>query len=223
MLIEIPHVLGRTELEKVRKMLAACTYVDGSASAEPHAGSVKNNDEVARDDAHLEALNDIVMGNLVRHPRYRAGALPRHVATPIYARYRPNQGYGTHIDNPLMGAGQPYRSDIAVTLFLSDPADYTGGELVIDAEFGERSVKLDAGDAVLYPASFTHRVDMVSAGERLVAVTWIQSLVRDLECRRLLFEISQTRELLRQEKASRDALDRIDAVYANLMRRWAEL
>ncbi len=192
-------------------------------SAENHAARVKSNAEVSREDSRLDELNAVVMGNLVRHPRYRSAALPRQVAAPVYARYRAGQGYGTHIDNPLMGTDRPYRSDIAVTLFLNDPGDYTGGELVIDTDLGEREVKLAAGSAVLYPACFAHRVNSVGDGERLVAVTWVQSMVRDMACRRVLFEISQTREALRKEKASRASLDRLDGVYANLMRMWADV
>ena len=223
MLVEIRHVLGRAELEQVQALLDQCRFADGKTSAETHAAAVKQNCEVSRDDPHRQALDEIVMGHLVRHPMYRSAALPRHVAAPVYARYRTGQAYGWHIDNPLMGVPQPYRSDIAVTLFLSDPDSYSGGELVVDAEFGERSVKLEAGDAVLYPASSTHRVNAVSSGERLVAVTWVQSFVRDSGQRRILFDLRQTREELRKAKAPGTSLARLDAVYANLMRLWAEV
>lgn len=222
MLVEIPHVLGHTQLEQVRTLLGQSTFRDGAASAETRAAAVKQNTELCGNEPHRQALDELVMGNLVRHPRYRAAALPRHVATPIYARYRSGQAYGPHIDNPLMGAPQTYRADIAITLFLNDPDSYTGGELVIDTELGEHSVKLQAGHAVIYPASFTHRVNVVSNGERLVAVTWVQSFVRDSSHRRVLFELSQTREELRKAKAPEASLDRLDAVYANLIRLWAE-
>ena len=131
--------------------------------------------------------------------------------------------YGNHIDDPIMGEGQRYRSDIAITIFLSDPAAYEGGELAIRSSFGTQSVKLPAGDAVMYPASSVHEVRPVTSGERLVAVTWVQSLVRDARQRELLFELHQARERMLRESPESEVTRRLEVVYANLVRMWAEL
>jgi PKHD-type hydroxylase len=154
--------------------LAGARFVDGRLSAGAAARRVKNNQELDAGAPDLERLNRVVMGNLVRRPFYRAGALRLHVASPLYARYLPGMNYGDHLDDPIMGADTVrYRSDVAVTIFLNAPEEYDGGELVIRAA---------AGDAVLYPAGSIHHVNPVTRGERLVAVTWVQSLVRGASC-----------------------------------------
>ena len=163
------------------------------------------------------------MGALLRHPEYRAAALARSVAAPFYSRYSNGMRYGRHIDDPIMGEGQRYRSDIAITLFLSEPTAYEGGELAIESRFGSQFVKLPAGDAVMYPASSVHEVRPVTAGERLVAVTWVQSLIRDAHQRELLFELHQAREQMLRECPESEATRQIEAVYANRVRMWAEL
>jgi len=132
--------------------------------------------------------------------------------------------YGEHIDDPVMGAaGERYRSDLAMTIFLNSPEEYQGGELVIQTPYGEQSIKSNAGDAVLYPATTRHRVTEVVSGERLVAVTWIQSLVRDNEQRNLLYQLSKTREKMLRKQPDSDDTKRIDNVYVNLVRMWSDL
>ncbi len=134
------------------------------------AKRVKHNQEVDRHAHELEQLNNLVMGKLVQHPVYRSAALPLRVAAPYYARYTPGMRYGDHVDDPVMGAdGTLYRSDVSITVFISDPAEYDGGELEVNTAFGEQQVKLPAGDAVMYPSSSLHRVAEVTRGERLVA------------------------------------------------------
>ena len=188
------------------------------------AARVKHNQEADRQAQEIATLDNLVMGSLVRHPVYRAGALALKVATPFYARYVPGMHYGDHVDDPIMGGEDGlYRTDIAITIFLNDPEAYDGGELVINTAFGEQKIKLPAGDAVMYPASSRHHVTEVTRGERLVAVTWVQSLVRDPARRELLYELNQVRE--RMLKAAPEAEDttRINAVYVNLVRMWSEL
>jgi PKHD-type hydroxylase len=164
------------------------------------------------------------MGGLVRHPVYRAGALPLHAASPLYVRYRPGMTFGDHLDDPIMGAdGVKYRSDLAVTIFLSAPDEYDGGELVIGAHSGRHEVKLAAGDAVLYPAGSIHHVSPVTRGERLVAVTWVQSLVRDAGQRELLYGLNAARESLLQSAPDAVATAQVNAAYLNLIRMWADL
>lgn len=223
MLLTIPAVLDRKQLERVRELLATAEFVDGRLSAGSAARRVKHNQEVAADTAALDELNRIVMGSLVRHPVYLNGALPHRVAAPYYVRYGPGMAYGDHVDDPVMGPGPRYRSDIAITLFVSDPESYENGELVIRTSFGEKRVKLPAGDAVMYPASSLHHVTEVLRGERLVAITWVQSLVRDPAKRELLYELNVAREKLLASRPDAEETARVNSAYVNLVRMWAEL
>lgn len=225
MLQRIPSVLDKQELAVVRQLLAKAPFVDGRLSAGLAAKQVKHNQEVDRAAwGDLEPLNNLVMGKLVQHPAYRSAALALRVAAPYYARYTTGMQYGNHVDDPIMGQdGQLYRSDASVTIFLSDPADYDGGELVIQSSFGEQLVKLSAGDAILYPSSSLHRVNAVTRGERLVAVTWLQSLVRDPAQRELLHELNAVRERLLTAQADSEDAQIINKTYVNLVRMWGDL
>ena len=224
MLLHLKNVLAPDQLQGAREILTKVKFVDGKASAGMAASRVKNNQEADRQTQEIGNLDNLVMGSLVRHPVYRTGALALKVATPFYARYVPGMHYGDHVDDPVMGGEDGlYRTDIAITLFLNDPKAYDGGELTINTAFGEQKIKFPAGDAVMYPASSRHRVTEVTRGERLVAVTWVQSLVRDPARRELLYELNQVRE--RMLKAAPDTEDtaHINAVYVNLVRMWSEL
>jgi PKHD-type hydroxylase len=223
MLTYVKGVLNTAQLGAAGNLLAAGSFADGGHSAGMAARRVKHNEELSLDDAHLTELNQLVMGCLVKHPVYRSAAMPLKVATPYYARYTQGMAYGEHVDDPVMGEGQLYRSDISVTIFLNDPADYDGGELVITTAFGDQAVKLDAGDAVLYPASTAHRINEVTRGERLVAVSWIQSMIRNAEQRALLHELNQAREVLLREQPDAEATHRVNQSYINLVRMWSEV
>lgn len=224
MLLRLPGVLKPDELALARALLAAAPFADGKLSAGLAARRVKNNEELESGAADLERLNRVVMGSLVRHPAYRAGALPLHVASPFYARYRPGMAYGDHLDDPIMGAeGVKFRSDVAITVFLNAPGEYDGGELVVRTATGEQAVKYAAGDAVLYPASTIHRVSPVTRGERLVAVTWVQSLVRDPARRELLYGLNAAREKLLQGAPEAEETAQVNAAYLNLIRMWSDI
>ncbi len=224
MLLRLPGVLKPDELALARALLAAAPFADGKLSAGLAARRVKNNEELEAGAADLERLNRVVMGSLVRHPAYRAGALPLHVASPFYARYRPGMAYGDHLDDPIMGAeGVRFRSDVAITVFLNAPGEYDGGELVVRTATGEQAVKYAAGDAVLYPASSIHRVSPVTRGERLVAVTWVQSLVRDPARRELLYGLNAAREKLLQSAPEAEETAQVNAAYLNLIRMWSDI
>jgi PKHD-type hydroxylase len=223
MLLIVPGVLKADELALARQWLAGVRFVDGKASAGAAARRVKRNLEAERG-AELERLDEMVMGNLARHPAYRGGALPLHSATPLYIRYQAGMEYGEHLDDPIMGAGGVmYRSDVAVTVFLSAPEEYDGGELAIRGAQGEQRIKLPAGDAVLYPAGTLHHVSPVTRGERLVAVTWVQSVVRDPARRELLYGLNLAREKLLQDSPGAEATAQVNAAYLNLIRMWSEL
>lgn len=223
MLIRIPHVLSQQQIEKVQKLLASAEFVDGKLSAGGAARRIKNNQEASIDQSHFNTLNEIVMGNLVRHRVYKNAALPHRVATPFYARYTAGMFYGDHVDDPVMGAGERYRSDISITVFLNAPEDYEGGELVIRTSFGEQIVKYNAGDAVMYPSSSRHHVNEVTRGIRLVAVTWVQSLVKDPNKREILYELNLGREKLLRKAPDAGETAHIDTAYVNLVRLWAEV
>lgn len=224
MLLEIPALLSNKKLTEIRELIASAKFVDGKLSAGMFAQRVKHNEELPTDATQIQRLNNLVMNSLVQHPQFQNAALPHRVASPFYARYGKGQSYGDHIDDPVMGSpGQRYRSDVSCTIFLSEPEEYEGGELVIRTLFGEQAVKLKAGHVVIYPSSSLHHVNEVTAGERIVAVTWIQSLIRDPAKRELLYELNQAREKLMQDRPDADETKQVDHSYVNLIRRWSDL
>jgi PKHD-type hydroxylase len=224
MLITIPDILDHQRLEYINHVLANAHFVDGTLSAGMAAKRVKNNEELAADETQMQQLNNLVMGCLVQHEEFKAAAIPLRVAAPYYARYSEGKSYGNHVDDPIMGAaGQQYRSDVSTTVFLNEPTEYEGGELVIQTSFGEQKVKLSAGSAVVYPSSFVHRVAEVTSGTRLVAVTWSQSIIRDPVKRELLYQLNKARESLLKNRADDVETKQVDISYVNLFRMWSEL
>lgn len=224
MLIQIKGVLDQEQLAVAHQLMAAGRFADGSSSAGIAARRVKHNDELQLPQKQLGELNNLVMGNLVKNPVYRSAAMPLKVAAPYYARYKPGMTYGNHVDDPIMGQGaELYRSDLSVTIFLNGPEHYDGGELTIQTAFGDQRVKLPAGDAVLYPSSSIHRVAEVTRGERLVAVSWIQSVVKQPERRALLHDMNQARETLLQEQPDAEVTAQVNHAYINLVRMWSEI
>jgi PKHD-type hydroxylase len=224
MLITIPAVLNAEELSVVSDLIAKARFVDGKLSAGQEATRVKHNEELSAQDSLITPLNNLVMGKLVQHPIYLAAALPQKIAAPYYARYTKGMHYGNHVDDPVMGPpGQRYRSDCSITVFLSSPDEYNGGELVIQTSFGEQKIKLNAGDAVLYPSSSTHRVAEVTRGERIVAVTWLQSSVREPSQRELLYTLYQARELLLTNAKDTTEAELVSNAYVNLVRMWSDI
>ncbi|MEB8433713.1 Fe2+-dependent dioxygenase [Cocleimonas sp. KMM 6892] len=226
MLLIIKNVLKQNQLKVISTLLKQADFVDGKLSAGKEAVKVKNNVELAQQSPLHDQLNQMVMTSLLQHPEYQASVFPLKVATPFYARYAKGMEYGFHVDDPVMGAASGgmqnrYRSDISTTVFLND--DYDGGELIIKTAFGEQSIKLSAGDAVVYPSSSLHKVTEVTKGERLVAVTWAQSMIKDNSQRELLYELGQARETLLEKNPNSDETSKVSNVYANLVRRWSEL
>lgn len=221
MLVTIPDLFTPEQLEAVRSVLRQGKFVDGKLSAGRNARKGKHNQELAAPPADYEALNNVVMTNLVQHPLYLQTAMPARISAPIYARYTSGMEYGGHIDNPIMGPAQArYRSDISITVFLSQPDEYDGGELRIESTEGATAIKLPAGQALLYPASRLHSIQAVTAGERLVAIAWVQSLIRRADQREILVQLGRTRAKLDAE-GHPGALD-LEHCYANLFRLWAE-
>jgi PKHD-type hydroxylase len=224
MLLTISGLLHQAQLEKIHKVLADATFVDGKLSAGLAAARVKKNLEMRADSERMKLLIRIVMASLGHNETFRFGALPHRVADPIFARYQPGMSYGDHVDDPIMGSTGPrFRTDISMTIFVNEPETYDGGDLTIRTSFGEKRVKLPAGDAVIYPSSSLHRVAPVTGGERLVALTWIQSYVRDPAQRELLYELNLARERLLRDAPEEQTTGFVDRSYANLLRMWAEL
>lgn len=224
MLVTIPEVFDADKLENIREMIARNQFVDGKKTAGKVAQEVKHNEEMQGNRQQSEYLDQLIMGTLANNATFRDAALPHQVAQPVIARYTPGMSYGDHIDDPIMGgAGMHFRTDVATTVFLNEPDQYEGGELVINTAFGEQKVKLAAGSVVTYPASSIHRVNEVTRGERLVAVTWIQSMIRDAAKRELLFELSQARNALFAEDSKSDVAKKVDHSYVNLIRMWSEI
>ena len=227
MLVTLPEILDEDRLGLVRGILDGGRFADGRASAGEQARRDKHNEELVPDDEQAAQLNRVVMGSLVRHPVYLNAGLPHRVAVPYYSRYREGMRYGPHVDDPVMGSGPDprtrYRCDLAITVFLSRREEYEGGELVVHTEFGPRNVKLPAGDGVMYPASSLHEVCQVTRGERLAAVTWVQSMVPDAGRRELLYQLWLAREDLRRQAPEADSTRRVDRSYLNLVRMWSRV
>ena len=180
MLIEIPNVLDAGKLSNIRDILKKVEFIDGKHSAGQVASRVKNNQEMKQGTQQAEFLDHLLMGSLAENADFRSGALPYRVAQPVFARYTTGMLYGDHVDDPIMGNGpEKFRTDVSITVFLNNPDDYDGGELIINTTYGEKSVKLPAGSAVLYPSASVHRVTEITRGERLAAIVWLQSMVRD--------------------------------------------
>jgi len=196
----ILQILDADELHEIVSDLAQQTFVDGTRTATGIAKAVKNNLQVGPSGPDAEAPNTEVIDGIVidaiwRNDTFQALALPRRILAPLFARYEVGMSYGSHVDAAIMGPGdEPLRCDLAMTIFLSDPDTYEGGGLVLETPFGEQQIKLAAGEAVVYPATTLHRVDPVTRGTRFVAVTWIQSLVRDERLRTILFDLSMAAE-----------------------------
>lgn len=231
MLIRIPAVLDAAALAQARRLLADAPWSDGAVTAGAQALTVKNNEQLPVGSAVAQALQGLILSALDRHPLFFLATLPKRVFPPMFNRYggRTNT-YGAHVDNavryvPARGGLPPerVRTDISCTLFLADPADYDGGELVIDDTYGEQRVKLAAGDMVVYPGTSVHRVEPVTRGHRVASFFWVESMVRSDEQRRLLHDMDRHLMHLRSTVGETDAgVVGLTGSYHNLLRLWAD-
>lgn len=225
MLLHIPDVLTREQVEGMRTALADADWTDGRETVGPQGAKVKRNLQLPDASPLRHALGDQVIAALRRHPLYHAAALPLRHISPRFNRYEGGGEYGFHIDGAVMSTGrgdEHVRSDISCTLFLADPDEYDGGELIVSDTYGEHEVKLPAGDAIVYPSSSLHRVAPVTRGARIASFFWVQSLVRDDGARRLLLEMDTAIQQLSSTGADAAAIVQLTGVYHNLLRRWAE-
>jgi PKHD-type hydroxylase len=224
MLLTIPELLNQAQIDKIRQLLQDAAFVDGGLSAGFAAARVKNNLEMQPDPERMRLLVRIIMASLGHNETFRFGVLPHRVADPIFSRYESGMTYGDHVDDPIMGASGPrFRTDVSMTVFLNAPESYDGGELVVRTSFGTQRVKLPAGHAVVYPSSSLHQVAPVTRGVRLVALTWVQSYVREPARRELLYELNLAREQLLRDAPGAETTGYVDRSYANLLRMWAEV
>lgn len=220
MLFCIENLIDETALNDLRHWLASATFEDGRVTAGGSARKVKYNEQV-RDfpDPKTGQMQERLTALLEKHPLFTAAAMPQCIHPPLFSRYSPGMQYGTHMDSALMGG---MRVDLSLTLFLSAPSTYDGGELVIDFSTGPRAIKLAAGSGVLYATTAPHRVETVTRGQRLAAVTWIRSLVRDPAAREILLDLKTASDFLSQDLGKTTAISLIDKSYINLRRRWIE-
>lgn len=224
MLLHVPEILTRDELRSLRAALDGADWTDGRETVGVQGAQVKRNEQLPDASPLRAALARTVRAALARSPLFFAAALPLKTMAPRFNRYHGGGEYGMHVDGAVMQSGEHghVRSDLSCTLFLAEPDDYDGGELVISDTYGEHEVKLPAGDLILYPSSSLHRVQAVTRGARLASFFWVQSMVRDDASRRLLFELDTAIERLRTSGADQEAVLQLTGVYHNLLRRWAE-
>ncbi|MCQ8116429.1 Fe2+-dependent dioxygenase [Methylomonas rosea] len=227
MLIEIPEVLSPAELKRVRELLSDAPWADGRITAGTQSAQVKNNWQLPEQTEQSHAARAIVLEALNRNPLFLSAALPKKIYPPLFNRYAGEQNtFGNHIDNAIRQcqvSGERVRTDLSATIFLADPDSYEGGELVIEDTYGEHAVKLAAGDMVLYPGSSLHRVAPVTRGARLASFFWLESMVRETERRRLLFEMDMAILQLRNTQGDSAPTVNLTGCYHNLLRMWADV
>jgi PKHD-type hydroxylase len=218
---QIFSVLDPSQVEGIVGELAHRTFVDGKATAQGLARDVKNNLQADRAGAALDPLDELVKSALYATSGFHAFAFPKRIQRPIFSRYEPGMEYGAHVDSAIMNtSGEVLRTDLAITLFLSPPDCYEGGELKLELPYGEEEIKLAAGEAVIYSASTVHRVAPVTRGARLAAVTWVQSAVRDERMRAILFDLFLA---LREAEQTKGPVLLLSKAYHNLLRIVSEI
>jgi len=223
MLVTIDNVLDWPQIKTLREALAEGDFVDGQKTAGFRAKRVKHNEQLSPKAPMRKQYDSMVLDALRRSAEFQRAALPRTIKRPLFSRYGVGMNYGLHVDDALMGSAEKIRSDLSVTLFISSPDDYDGGELEMNSSFGPQEVKLPAGCAVIYPSSTLHRVKPVTAGQRLAAVTWVQSYVADPARREILYELDRVRRRLGEVDPDGDETDLAFKTYANLLRMWSDL
>lgn len=230
MLVHIPNLLSVEQVAHLRGQLAAADWADGKATAGAQSAARKNNLQLPEDGPAARALGEIVLAALGQNERFMSAALALRVFPPLFNRYDPGMDFGPHIDNairlvkPSLGTGGAIRvrTDMSATLFLTEPGDYDGGELVIEDSFGSHTVKLPAGDMVLYSATSRHHVTPVTRGSRWCSFFWIQSMVRDEAARGMLWELDTAIQGLRRHIGDTAEVVSLTGLYHNLVRRWAD-
>jgi PKHD-type hydroxylase len=226
MMLRIPSVLTKAQVAHCRDVMGRAEWIDGRATSGEQSALAKKNEQLPENSPAAGELGDLVMDALSNCPLFISAALPLKVFPPLFNRYAGGQSFGDHIDGavrPILGTPHRVRTDLSATLFLAEPEEYDGGELIVQDLFGEHRAKLPAGDMVLYPGSSLHRVSEVTRGVRLASFFWVQSMVRLDEDRTLLFDLDTQIQRLAAEKSHKDeTVVRLTGVYHNLLRRLAD-
>jgi PKHD-type hydroxylase len=229
MLVCVPNVLSKDDVADFRRIMDDCAWEDGRSTAGAQSAMVKRNEQLQPDSEVARQLGNRIISALTANPKFLSAAIPRHIFPPLFNRYAASGRhlFGVHVDNAVRGdrlTGLRIRTDLSVTLFLSEPDDYDGGELVIEDLYGSHEIKLPAGDLVLYPASSLHLVTPVTRGMRVASFLWLQSMIRDAHARSLIFDLDTSIQAL-VEKLGRDDREvvRLTGIYHNLIRYWAEV
>ncbi|QUD89223.1 Fe2+-dependent dioxygenase [Phenylobacterium montanum] len=225
MILIVPEVLSAADVAACRDRLEAASFIDGKVTAGAQSAEAKQNLQLPQDAPEAKALGELILDRLGRNPAFISAALPARVYPPLFNRYEAGMGFGDHVDNTIRygEGGRRYRTDLSCTLFLSEPDEYDGGELVISGPIGAEAFKLAAGDMVLYPATTVHQVTPVTRGARWASFFWVQSMVRSGEQRDLLWELDQAVMDARARLGDGDETAiRLTGTYHNLLRMWAE-
>ena len=222
MLVRIPNLLSEEQVRTMRRQLHSAQWIDGRATAGYQGAAVKRNLQLDERSTLARELGGMLLGELERNSLFISAALPNRVFPPLFNYYESGMTFGTHVDNAvrLMPDGSKLRTDLSMTLYLSNPDEYDGGELIVEDMFGAQEIKLPAGDAILYPASSLHRVAPVTRGARIASFLWIESLVRGDAERAMLFDLDTAIQRLRTTSADESATLQITNCYHNLLRRW---
>jgi PKHD-type hydroxylase len=227
MLTCIPEVLNKQDVADFRAIMDAAEWEDGRSTAGAQSAMVKNNEQLPPDGNVARRLGETIISALATNPLFISAAVPLRIFPPLFNRYGVGMDFGLHVDNSIRGdplTGMRIRTDLSVTLFLSEPEDYDGGELVIEDQFGAHEVKLPAGHLVLYPSSSLHLVRPVTRGARVSAFFWLQSMIHDAHARSLIFDLDQTIQTLVARLGKGEAeVVKLTGIYHNLIRHWAEL
>ena len=227
MIVHIPNLLSGEQVAHMRGVLSGTDWVDGKVTAGAQSAGTKHNLQVPENAPAARALGDMILTALGQNERFTSAALALRVFPPLFNRYDQGMNFGAHIDNAIRfvkGASSPVRvrTDLSATLFLTDPEDYDGGELVIEDTFGNHKVKLPAGDLVVYSATSRHHVTPVTRGSRWSSFFWIQSMIRDESARAMLFELDNAIQGLREQVGDSEEVVSLTGLYHNLVRRWAD-
>ncbi len=226
MLLAIPDVLTPAQVADARALLASADWIDGRATAGHQGARVKDNQQLSVDHPVARQVGDAILRALSQNPLFLSAALPLHILPPMFNRYSGGQTFGNHIDGSIRavpGTGHRLRTDLSCTLFFADPADYDGGELIVEDTYGSKSVKLPAGHLILYPSTSLHQVTPVTRGTRLCSFFWLQSMIRDGTQRSLLYDMDTAIQRLGAENATHPSVIQLTGVYHNLLRQWAEM
>ena len=226
MLIAVPDLLSPAEVADIRAIIDAAEWIDGNATSGHQSALAKHNEQLPEDGDAAKQAGRLILEALGRSPIFFASALPRKIYPPLFNRYGAGQAFDTHVDNAIRlkrGSDFRIRSDLSITVFLEAPDDYDGGELLIEDHYGVQRVKLPAGHAVVYPSSSLHRVTPITRGRRVASFFWLQSMVRDAEKRRTLFDLDRAVQRLTGELGGKDrSVIELTGVYHNLLRLWAD-